>query len=116
MEHKHYYRLDEDGIVILAFSDAFQQPEEADHYVTDGGRHFNPTITSVRGQYLYKLVAGEIVERSQQELEEEWAARPAIKSPEQQRIEQLEADNVSLMTAMADIYEQLITLQSGGEA
>lgn len=64
---------------------------------------------------LYKLDGDTIRLKTQTELDAEAATLPpAPKSPEQQRIEQLEADNVSLMTAMADMYEQLIIMQSGG--
>lgn len=115
MEHKHYYRID-DGRVILAFSNAFEQPKETDFLVGQGGRHFNPTIINERGQFIYKRYGSEIIDRTQEELEEEWAVRPVQKSPEQQRIEQLEADNVSLMAAMTNIYEQLILLEFGGAA
>lgn len=47
--------------------------------------------------------------------EEEAATQPQ-KTPEQLRIEQLESDNLALMTALADVYEQLLALQTGGTA
>ncbi|ANY67745.1 hypothetical protein BBD42_15680 [Paenibacillus sp. BIHB 4019] len=49
---------------------------------------------------------------------EEEAALLPQKSPEELRIESLEADNVALMTALADVYEQLIAIQTneGGGA
>lgn len=36
-----------------------------------------------------------------------------VKTPEQLRIEQLERDNEQLMIAVADLYEQVLTLQGG---
>lgn len=89
-ENKHYYRLDASGFVIYAFSDAFEQPLENDFLFETGGRQFNPIITNERYQYIYKVVNDEVIERTQEELDAEWEARPpAPKSPDQIKIEML---------------------------
>lgn len=91
MENKHYYRVDANGIVVYGFSDAFEQPLEKDVLVESGGRHFNPTITNERGQFILKVADREIVERTTEELDTEWSALSSEKTPEQLRIEELEA-------------------------
>ncbi|GGD95237.1 hypothetical protein [Paenibacillus nasutitermitis] len=98
-EYNHYYRLDAAGFVTHAFSNAFEPSQASDHFFETGGRHFNPVITNELGQYILKLVGDEIVERSQQELDEEWAARPAAPKSlpdEIAEIKQLVADLASL--------------------
>lgn len=89
--YNHYYRTDSENHVVLAFSDAFMQPQENDIFVEEGGRHFNPVITNEEGQFLYEIVNGEVRSRAKEELDAELAARPVVKTPEQLRIEQLEA-------------------------
>lgn len=99
--NNHYIRTDTNGIVILAFSDAFPEiatPEPTDICVaTDAGRHYNPQLTNERGQYLYKWDGTQMVERSQSELDTEWSARPAPPPSENDRLASLEAALLSLM-------------------
>ncbi|MBW7475961.1 hypothetical protein K0T92_14540 [Paenibacillus oenotherae] len=103
MNHKHYYRLNEDGVVILAFSDAFQQPESSDYYVEDGGRHFNPLIINGRGQYIYRLVSGEMIERSTTELDEEWDDRlPSPRTPIELLQDQIDAQQAVIDALLLD--------------
>jgi hypothetical protein len=67
--YKHYIRVDANNIVIHAFSDAFEQPQDGDICVaTDAGRHYNPQLTNEQGRYIYKYVDGQMVERSIDEL------------------------------------------------
>lgn len=120
-EFKHYYRLDAAGIVIYTFSTAFEQPREADYLVGTGGRHFDPDIKNERGQYILKIVAGGIAERSQQELDDEWAARPPEPETAEQKIARLETDlaaakesNLNAMDAVFDLYLMVLDMQAGG--
>lgn len=76
-----YIRVDEAGTIVHGFSSAFDEPLESDILLTDEGpRHFHlfwpEPLTNERGQYRYKWTDGERVERTQQELDDEWAARP----------------------------------------
>lgn len=51
----HYIRTNADGVVVLAFSDAFVDPLETDILVVEGGpRHYNPQITNDFGQPIYR--------------------------------------------------------------
>lgn len=92
-EYKHYIRIDSNNIVIHGFSDAFEQFQQGDIQLSgDFGRHFQIQLRTDRGQYLYKLVNNAMTQRTQEELDTEWAARPEPeKSPDQKRIELLEA-------------------------
>jgi len=79
--YKHYIRTNEAGEIIHGFSDAFEAPQDGDILVLENGpRHFHEAwpvpLTNERGQYRFKLVNGEKVERSQEELDAEWAQRP----------------------------------------
>jgi len=91
--YKLYIRVNEAGIIIHGFSSAFEEPQEGDILIMeDGPRHFHLAWTepliNERGQYRYKWIDGERVERSQEELDAEWAARPpAPKTPEQERLD-----------------------------
>ncbi|CAH1212342.1 hypothetical protein PAECIP111893_03523 [Paenibacillus plantiphilus] len=109
---KYYVDFNERGSITGFYVDEIHGeniPEEAIPITVEQWQTYSGAAS------LYKLDEETIRLKTEQELADEAAALPpAPKSPEQQRIEQLEADNVSLMTAMADIYEQLITLQSGG--
>lgn len=91
--NKHYYRTDASGVIIAAFSDAFHEPQEGDTEAldSDGGRHFNPPLYNDRMQLMYRLEDGCRVERSQEELDAEWAARPPDPPTPDQKIAELEA-------------------------
>jgi hypothetical protein len=76
-EYQHYIRTDANGIVIHGFTDAFEQIQPGDLLLSgQDGRHFQIQLINERGQFIYKLVNGAMVARSQEELETEWAARP----------------------------------------
>lgn len=70
--YKHYIRVNEQGIVIYAFSSAFlRETGGSEEIMTgdicvneDGGRHYNPTLI-IDGEYIYKYVNGQMVERTQ---------------------------------------------------
>lgn len=75
-DYKHYIRVN-NGIVTHGFSNAFEQPQTGDTELSgDFGRHFQLQLTTERGQYKYKVVNGKMEERSQEELDAEWASRP----------------------------------------
>jgi len=68
----------------------------------------------VADSHLYKLDGETIRLKTVDELKAEQAAQPPIpKTPEQLRIEALEADNLTLMLALTDIYERLIATKGG---
>jgi hypothetical protein len=122
--YKHYIRVNEAGIIVHGFSDAFEQAQEDDVVFTeDAGRHFQIPLLTDRGQFRYKLFDGQMIERTQDELDAEWAARPPAPPSSEDKINQLEEqlviereDKLMLMEALADVYEMVLTLQSGGGA
>ncbi|UKS27206.1 hypothetical protein LOZ80_38100 [Paenibacillus sp. HWE-109] len=96
--YKHYIRIDTNNIVTHGFSDAFEQPQQGDVQL-DGefGRHFQTPLTTGRGQYKYKLIDGIITERTQTELDAEWAARPPAEPSTESRLAAAEAALLALM-------------------
>ena len=106
--YKHYIRISEAGIIIHGFSDAFEQPQDGDILVLENGpRHFHEVwpepLTNERGQFRFKWADGQIVERSQKELDAEWAQRPPEPPSIQQRVEAAEQALIALMEAMSHV-------------
>ncbi|MED0672029.1 hypothetical protein P4S95_17765 [Aneurinibacillus aneurinilyticus] len=106
--YKHYIRLNGAGIIIHGFSSAFEQPQDGDILISEyGPRHFQQvwpeSLMNERGQYRYKWMDGQRIERSQTELDDEWNARPSAPPSVQ---EQLDKAVVELTT--------LIAMQQGG--
>jgi len=100
--HNHYQRVNEAGEIILGFSDAFEQPQDGDILVLeDGPRHhheaFPETYVNERGQYRFRLVDGQQVAKTQEELDAEWSQRPPDPPTVQQQLDEL-------TLALADIY------------
>lgn len=96
--YRHYIRVDANSIIIHGFSDAFEQPQAGDFALTgDFGRHFQIPLLTERGQYKFKLVDGQMVERTQAELNQEWSNRPAQPPTSAERIKALEDTILSLL-------------------
>lgn len=111
-EHKHYIRIDANNIIIYGFSDAFEQPITGDLLLSgQDGRHFQFQLSNDRGQFIYKLINGAMVARTQEELDVEWNSRPpAPKTAEQKKIEELTADKEQLNLSIIEIWENIIPL------
>lgn len=67
-ENKHYIRLDSDGYIIKAYSDAFEQPIDGDICIEEHGARqlvvngvTNPTMFSSNRNPLYRYVNNQIV-------------------------------------------------------
>lgn len=104
--YNHYYRPDENGIVILGFTDAETIPEETDFLIGEGPRQFTERIINDRFQYVLKIVGGVVVGRSQAELDEEWGDGPQpSKTPDQLMIEALQAQIGIMFMQIASIQE-----------
>lgn len=102
--NKHYIRTNETGVIILGFSDAFEQQKDGDILIAkDAPRHFHEsfleTLVNDRGQYRFKW-NGEISERTEQELDEEWANRPPAPPSVEERLKATEAALLVMMEAM----------------
>jgi hypothetical protein len=106
--YNHYIRTNEAGEIIHGFSGAFEQPQDGDILICeDGPRHFHEAfpdpLQNERGQFRFRWQDGQIVERSQQELDDEWAQRPPAPPTLQQRVEAAEQALIALMEAMSDV-------------
>lgn len=113
-EYKHYYRIGASGVIIHAFSDAFEQPQDGDveELDGDGGRHFNRVIVNERGQFRYKIIKGALTERTQTELDEEWSARPAPPETDAQKIARLEDENAMMALEFMNSQIELMNNQT----
>ena len=88
---KHYITVDERKHIMDGFSDVFRQPKETDICINeDGARHFrlfldgedNPALFEFEHMIpLYKYENGEVVKRTEEEIEADIAALPV---PEEQ--------------------------------
>lgn len=89
--NNHYITIDEQGRIINGFSDAFYQPSETDICINkQGGYQFrlfpggeeNPALYEWQHMIpLYKYENGEVVKRTEEEIEADIAALPI---PEEQ--------------------------------
>jgi hypothetical protein len=105
--YKHYIRLNEAGTIVYGFSNAFEQPQDGDILVNvDGPRHFHEAftdpLTNDRGQYRFKW-DGEVVERTQQELDDEWAGLPPQPPTSEERLASAEAAVLAIMEVLASV-------------
>jgi len=96
--YQQFIRINDDGIVIDRLSSAEDRGMPDDILYASGDdvpRQFTLPITNARGQYIYRWQDG-LVERTQQELDAEWAARPAPPTAED-RLAAAEAAILALM-------------------
>ena len=103
--YNHYIRLNEAGEVVHGFSDAFEQPQDGDILVLGNGpRHFHEawpeSLRNERGQYRFRWIDGQRVERSQEELDAEWAQRPPGPPTLEQRLQATEQALLALMEVL----------------
>ena len=113
--YNHYIRL-QDNKIVKGFSTAFEQPLKDDILIAeDAQRHFelngqtNPPLTDEQGITKYKYVDGQVMARSEQEIEADQPAPvPVINGIE------LSADKVSITADGVD--KATVTATFTGEA
>lgn len=67
-EYEHYIRI-KNGLVIHAFSSAFEEPKKSDILIAETNeRHFNPDLYTMEGFPRYKWDGEKMVERSRNEI------------------------------------------------
>lgn len=109
MENKYivYVNTDEQARIIAINSSAFLvdltdwiriDEGSGDAYHHAQGNYFNKPIIDERGIYRYKLEDGKAVERTQEEMDADYAAIPASPPTQAERITELESEN-KLLTA-----------------
>ncbi|SCW43845.1 hypothetical protein SAMN04487970_100739 [Paenibacillus tianmuensis] len=90
--YKHYVRIDVAGIVTHGFSSAFETPESSDICIDEhAGRHFTLQLRNESLQYKYQWQNGALAERSQVELDAEWAGRPVAQTTPEEKLAALTA-------------------------
>ncbi|WP_010502832.1 hypothetical protein [Paenibacillus elgii] len=90
--YKHFIRTDATGLIIHGFSSAFETPEPTDICIEENaGRHFTIQLRNERGQSRYRYEKRALAERSQTELDTEWASRPPASPTAEERIAALTA-------------------------
>jgi hypothetical protein len=106
--YKHYIRTNEAGIIIHGFSSAFLKEAGGSEEMLTGdmllseenSRQFTIQLLTNRGQYKYKIANGAMIERTQQELDDEWNARPPAPPTTEERLEAAEQALMAMMEAM----------------
>ena len=113
--NKHYISVDERSRIVNGFSDAFYQPSDTDICINEqGGYQFrlfpggeeNPSLYEWQHMIpLYKYENGEVVKRTEEEIEADIAALPVPepKPTAEERIAELEAINAELEDAMCEM-------------
>lgn len=113
--HKHYISVDEQNRIVGGFSDAFRAPSDTDICINErGGYQFrlfpggeeNPRLYEWPHMIpLYKYENGEVVKRTEEEIEADIAALPVPehKPTTEERIAELEAVNAELEDAMCEM-------------
>ena len=107
-----YVQVDEQGRITAVNSSAFVSPEwgtEIDQGYTDRehhaqGNYFPGPIYTEDGIHRYKLVDGQAVERTEEEIE---ADRAALPEPEP-------TENEKLRRRVAELENQILTMRLGG--
>lgn len=100
-----YVKTDEDGRITAVNSSAYISDADGWTEIDSGyewhhhhaqGSYFPAPIMDERGIYRYKLEGGVPVERTQAEMDADYASRPAPPPSDKERIAALEAQNAQL--------------------
>lgn len=106
--HKVYVKTDEKGRIVAINSgdfltdlDGWVQVDEGmgDRYHHAQGNYLPGLIRDERGIFRYKLVEGQVVERTQEEMDADWE-EPEPVPTDKERIAALEKDNANLKEAL----------------
>jgi len=97
--NNHYIRIDDNGLIIAGFSDAFRQPEPTDilinaegsfqfHLFPDGRE--NPALFDMYMVPLYRWDGEQVIERTPAEIEADRPEPPPPMPSQEERIRDLE--------------------------
>lgn len=115
--NKHYITVDEQNRIVDGFSNAFRQPTDTDACINEqGGYQFrlfpdgeeNPSLLDWDGMIpLYKWENGEVVKRTEEEVEADRAALPVPEAAPttEERITLLEAQLAESDEVAISLYE-----------
>lgn len=108
-----YARVDGHGIVIKIFSDCFEQPKSEDILLKSGsGDEFVHVgyyrILTKERAHKYKIVAGELTERTEEEIAEEIANNHKLEESDREKLARLEKENDSWKEQQAEQDEMIL--------
>lgn len=85
--------------------DGWAQIDEGagDRYHHAQNNYLQKPLMDERGVYRYKLVDGMVVQRTQREMDADFAARPAPPPTTEERVNALESANDDMILMMADL-------------
>jgi hypothetical protein len=106
--YKHYIRVDADGNVIHAFSDAFEQAtKDGDILLTDNGsRHFNLDLWYNSVIPRWYVTGDEITERTNAEVTSLWQQYQASHPPAPSELDRIGAELVLRELETLDLRNQ----------
>ena len=104
-------QTDDAGRVTAINSDAFVSGDgwtqiyegEGDRYRHAQNNYLLKPLTDERGVYNYKMAEGKVVERTTEEMDADFDARPAPPPTTEERVNALESANDDLILMMADL-------------
>ena len=109
-----YVRTDDAGRITSINSSAFLADVTGwteidsgygDNYHHAQGNYFDKPLYDERGICRYKLVDGKPVERTQEEMDADYTARPAPPPTDKERITALEEENAVLLECLLEMSE-----------
>lgn len=111
--YKILVKTDDVGRVTAINSNAFVSGDgwtqidegEGDRYHHAQNNYLPKPLTDERGVYNYKMAEGKVVERSTEEMDADYASRPAPKPTEEERIKTLENQNETLLQCILEMSE-----------
>lgn len=111
--YKVLVQTDNDGRVTAINNDIFVNSAgwiaidegKGDRYRHAQNNYLQKPLMDERGVYRYKMVEGKVVERSTEEMDADYASRPAPKPTEEERIKTLENQNETLLQCILEMSE-----------
>ena len=114
-------RIDDAGRVTAINSDAFVSGDgwtqidegEGDRYRHAQNNYLLKPLTDERGVYRYKLVDGLVVQRTQAEMDADYAARPAPEPTEDEKERTLLRAQIQALSDRNDFLEDCVAEMAG---
>lgn len=110
--HIVYVKIDDQNRITAVNSSAFLKNVDGwteidsgygDKYAHAHGNYFAKPIMDDRGIYRYRLVLGVPQERTQEDMDADYAARPAPPPSDAERIDQIEAALIAIEEGIASV-------------
>lgn len=112
--NKHYIRVDQNGFITYAFSDAFDTPLDGDICINEqGGRQLeilgdtNPALTDINGCHLYKYINGATAKTTEEDIAVELDSLVSLESVQIAKIQELSKACEDTIIAGIDVTTSL---------